>query len=202
MRNKVSTEMGFLETARRLYPWFPPGELYAGKNPPDVVLASRDDEIAIEVSQLFHPTRRSSKYSRQQVAEFRRELATRAQDIAVAEGLPVYDVLVYFWNDEPLSDLESSARTLVDFVRSHPVEACQHWDRFDVPYGFSVIRIARPWSGEEPKRQGCDGGDEPTLTREIVASYIKRKNDRLPSYRNDYRCAWLILISTLFPLSS
>jgi hypothetical protein len=202
MINKASLEIGLVETTRRLYPWFPRGELSAGKNPPDVVLASEGEHIAIEVTQLFHPAAPTSKYPRQQIAQFRRDVATRAQAIATAEGLPVYDVLVYFWNDEPLVNLESAARALVEFVKSHPVDDCQTWDRFDVPFGFGVIRIARPTANHIPYWRGHDGGSEPTLTREFVAAYIARKNARLNTYRDDYDQAWLILISTLFPLSS
>jgi hypothetical protein len=185
-----------------LYPWFPPGELRAGPNPPDVVLVSEGENIAIEATQLFHPAEPSAKYPRQQVTQFRRDVAARAREIAMTEGLPVYDVLVYFWNTEPLNDLESAARTLVEFVRNHPVDDCQHWDRFEVPRGFGVIRISRPRANAIPKWHGYDGGNEPTLTRELVASYIKRKNDRLAHYRSGYSRAWLVIISTMLPMSS
>ena len=202
MIDKASLEVGFVEKTRRLYPWFPSGELRAGKNPPDVVLGTEGIEIAIEVTQLFHPPTPRSKYPRQQVAQFRRDVASRAQEIAMAEGVPVYDVLVYFWNDEPLNDLESAARSLVEFVKRHPVEDCRHWGRFHVPYGFGVIRIARPLANQIPHWHGQDGGNEPLLTRELVASYIERKDRRLQTYREAYDRTWLIVISTLFPLSS
>ena len=47
MIDNTSLEIGFVETARRLYPWFPVGELQIGTNPPGVVLFSKGETIAV-----------------------------------------------------------------------------------------------------------------------------------------------------------
>lgn len=121
----------------------------------------------------------------------------RAEAVARGAGLPVLDVLVYFGDRQPLK-LEETATFLVEFVRDHPVDRCE---TFDLPDG-GVIRIARPLAGQVPRWTCNESGSEPTLARELLDETIQTKNGDLARYRSSYDRAWLIVASTLFPLSA
>lgn len=129
---------------------------------------------------------------------FQPKVLRRAEELAQMAGLPVLDVLVYF-GDPPPSQLEETARALVEFVRDHPVD---DYETFDLPDG-GVIRIARPLANHVP-RWTCPGpgGSETTLTRQLLNETIRKKNADLARYRMRYDRAWLIIASTLFPLSA
>lgn len=196
-RTKDAEERGLIERLRLLYPWFPPGNTRSGDDPPDFVHECDGERIAIEVTRLFHPSGAGS-VARRESESFHRAIMRRAAEIAIVEGLPVYDVLVYF-NDRELMEKEKTATALVEFVKHHPVEHCE---TFDPPDGLGIIRIARPLAGQVPAWTCGESGSEAVLTRHQLADVIQKKNNDLQRYRAQYDRAWLLIASTLFPLSA
>src|SRR3954462_9887246 len=118
MTDKIR-ERALVETARKQYPWFPPGELVDSETP-DVLLVDGDTRIGIEVTELFQPPKHGSKFGPHVVAKFHKRVMQIAERLA--ETLPPLDVLVYFNYRNDLRDPESCARALIDFVRTHPCE--------------------------------------------------------------------------------
>jgi hypothetical protein len=193
---KTAQERWLIDRTRQLYPWFMPGEIRPAEDPPDYALQSEGERIALEVTRLFHP-KGTAPFSRRETESFQPKIMRRAEALAHSAGLPVLDVLVYFGDRQPLT-LEETARFLVEFVRDHPVDRCE---TFDLPDG-GVIRVARPLAGHVPRWTCGTGGSEPTLTREVLEETIQTKNADLGRYRARYDRAWLIVASTLFPLSA
>jgi hypothetical protein len=122
----------------------------------------------------------------------------RAEELALSTSLPPLDVLVYF-SDRERMEIQRTALTLVGFVRAHPVESCQ---TFDLPGGAGIIRIAQPFGGQAPRWTCGESGREAVLTQTQLAGIIQRKNADLPRYRQRYDTSWLVIASTLFPLSA
>src|SRR6266853_4186224 len=133
-------ERAFIEETRRLYPWFPPGEIIEHEAP-DFVLINGGDRLGIEVTQLYQPPRYGAKYPPHQIAAFHRRVMDAAE--RQSASMSPLDVLVYFNYRDPLSDVQKVAASLVEFVRTHPVESCETFSH-PLP-GFSVVRIAQPW---------------------------------------------------------
>jgi hypothetical protein len=193
---KALQERWLIERTRQLYPWFLPGEIRPAEDPPDFVLLSNGERIALEVTRVFHP-KGDARFPRRETESFQPKIMRRAEDLARQRGLPVLDVLVYFGDPEPRR-LEETAHSLVEFVREHLVENCE---TFDLP-GGGVIRIMRPRANQVPRWTCGPAGSEPTLTQEQLAETIRKKNADLRRYRERYNCVWLIVASTLFPLSA
>jgi hypothetical protein len=196
-RDKSIDERGILERLRLLYPWFPPGMTREGDDPPDFVHNCDDKRIAIEVTRLFqegHPT----GVPRRQLESFHRKVMKRAAQIALTTSLPPLDILVYFSDREPM-EMERTALALVEFARTHPVERCE---TFDLPEGAGVIRIAQPLGGQAPEWTCGESGAEAVLTQTQLADMIQRKNADLRRYRQGFDACWLVIASTLFPLSA
>jgi hypothetical protein len=194
--SKTVQERRLIERTRQLYPWFLPGEIRPAEDPPDFALHSEGERIAIEVTRLFRP-KGDAPFSRRETESFQPKIMRRAEDLARMAGLPVLDVLVYFGDPEPLQ-LEETSRFLAEFVRHHLVDDCE---TFDLPDG-GVIRIMRPRANQVPRWTCGTGGSEPTLTREMLDVTIRKKNADLARYSGRYDRAWLIIASTLFPLSA
>jgi hypothetical protein len=193
---KSADERALIERLRLLYPWFPPGHTSTGDYPPDFVHCSGDDRIAIEVTRLFHPPDRRG-HERRAGESHRRQIMQRAEARARAEHLPVLDVLVHFADQE--LDREATAHRLIEFVKAHPVEWCETFNNVE---GLGVVRIARPLVGVVPRWNCAEGGHEPVLTYEQLDARIQRKNRDLPRYRANFNHTWLLIASTLFPLSA
>jgi hypothetical protein len=129
-------ERALVETARKLYPWFPPGELVDFEKP-DVLLVDGDTRIGIAVTELFQPPKHGSKFGPHIVAKFHQRVMQIAE--RRAQSLPPLDVLVYFNHRHDRRDAESCANALIDFVQSRP---CETYGMLDgIPYGCSVVRI-------------------------------------------------------------
>lgn len=176
--SKSGEERALVERLRLLYPWFPPGHTSTGDDPPDFVHDTGNERIGLEVTRLFHPADASGEERR--VGESRRaRIMQRAESLAQAEGLPALDVLVYF-GDHQIVDREATARQLVEFVRTHPVERTETFDNVD---GLGVVRIARPLAGLVPRWTCGESGHEPVVTRAQLEATIQRKNLDLLRYR-------------------
>lgn len=194
--SKKTQEWGLVERTRQLYPWFVPGEIVSGEEPPDFALQSTGERIAIEVTRIFHP-RESARFSRRETETFWPKIMCRAEELAAATELPALDVIVFFGDPEP-HQIEETAKSLVAFIRDHLVEDCE---TLDLPNG-GVIRIMRPRAGHVPRWHCGSLGVEPTLTQEVLAKAIQKKNRDIPRYREGYDRAWLIIASTFFPFSA
>jgi hypothetical protein len=160
----------FVETARKLYPWFPSGEI-GDYEKPDILLVDGDDRIGIEVTELFQPPKHGSKFGPHVVATFHQrvmEIAERG-----AKSLPPCDVLVYFEYRDHLNDPELCAEALIDFVRTH---TCGTYHKLDsIPHGFGVVRIAEPIANAVPRWRCADPGSTVEATCEILAAVIAAK---------------------------
>ena len=194
---KQMRERSCIEKTRQLYPWFPPGDVVPGDDPPDFCVDLGDERIAIEETRLFHP-RGASAFPRRQIETFHRKVMRRAEQRSVQEHLPPQDVLACFSDRWPLQDAESAAGFLVGFVRTHPVEDCE---TFGLP-GGGRIRIMRPRANKIPRWTCNEGGTEPVLDYQLLAQTITRKSAGLPRYRARYERAWLLVATQLFPLSA
>jgi hypothetical protein len=183
---KTVQERRLINRTRQLYPWFLPGEIQPAEDPPDYALHSEGERIALEVTRLFHP-KSDAPFSRRETESFQRRIMHRAENLARIAGLPVLDVLVYFGDPEP-RQLEETARFLVEFVCEHLVVDCE--------------TFMRPRANQVPRWTCGTGGSEPTLTREWLNATIQTKNADLARYQARYDRAWLIVASTLFPLSA
>lgn len=192
-------ERAIIECARRVHPWFPPGDIVEDERP-DFRLVDGDDEIGIEVTQLFQPPRDGSRFPPHEIAQFHRRIMQIAEQQAVT--LPPLDVAVYFDYREPLSNAHKVAASLVDFVQTHPVERCETFDNLVVPPGFSVIRIAQPWANEVPRWRVWDSGETLLITPEVLRATIAGKNSLVSDYRASVDRVWLLIAATFFPLAS
>jgi hypothetical protein len=54
-------ELALVHTARKRYPWFPPGESVEAEKP-DVVLVDGDHQISIEITELFQRPNAGSNF--------------------------------------------------------------------------------------------------------------------------------------------
>jgi hypothetical protein len=181
-------ERALVETARKLYPWFPPGEILDYEKP-DFVLVDGNDRIGIEVTELFQPPKHGSKYGPHVVVKFHQRVMAIAE--RHAQSLPPLDVLVYFNYRHHLDDAQACAEALIEFVRSHP---CGTFGQLQgIPYGFGTIRIAEPTANVIPRWRSLDSGDTLKATREIITTVISEKNRLVPSYREKVPRVWLLI---------
>jgi hypothetical protein len=173
-------EIALVQTARKQYPWFPPGEIREYEKP-EVLLVHGDDRIGIEVTELFQPPNQGSKFGPHVVAKFNRDVMEIAD--GRAQSLPPRDVLLYFWEGHHLHDAEAAPQALIDFVQAHPNGT---YDMLDgIPYGFSVLRIADPIANEISRWRCLSTGETLTATREMIEKRIAEKNRLVPSYRRN-----------------
>jgi len=181
-------EIALVHTTRTLYPWFPPGEIVEHEKP-DVLLVDGEDRIGIEVTELFQPPKHGSKFGPHVVAKFHQ----RVMEIAErrAQSLPPLDVVTYFEYRDHLTDAESSAKALIEFVRSHPCGCYQKLD--GIPYGFVVVRIAEPTTHRIPRWQCWNSGETILATYEMIAAVISEKNALVASYRLKVPRVWLLI---------
>jgi hypothetical protein len=196
MANKAH-ERALLETTRRLYPWFPPGEIF-DYEAPDFLLVDGTDRIGIEVTQLFQPPKHGAQYPPHQIARFHQ----RVMEIAErrAEALPPLDVLVYFSYRHHMNDAAGSAQALIDFVQTHPCGTYQMLD--GIPHGFSVVRIAEPLANQIPRWRCSDSGETLAVTQEMVAAIIREKNERVRAYHANVGRVWLLVASSFWQFAS
>jgi hypothetical protein len=190
-------ERAFLETARRLYPWFPPGEIVEHEAP-DFLLVDGADRIGIEVTQLFQSPKHGSPYRPHQVAKFHRrvmEIADRR-----AKSMRPLDVLVYFDYRAQMDDPEASAQALLKFVGAH---GSGTYDQLDgIPHGFSVIRIAEPLANQIPRWYCLDSGETLAVDAEMLSQIIRSKDRLVPTYRRSADRVWLLVASSFWEFAS
>jgi hypothetical protein len=181
-------ERAFVEMTRKQYPWFPLGELVDHEKP-DFLLVDGADRLGIEVTQLFQSPKHGSKFGPHVVAKFHQKV----MDVADrrAQSLPPLDVLAYFDYREHLSDAQSCAEALIDFVQTHPSGTYDLLD--EIPRGFSVVRIAEPFANEVPRWRCLDSGETLKASREMLADVIGEKNKLVGSYRSNVSRVWLVI---------
>jgi hypothetical protein len=193
-------ELALAEKARRAYPWFPPGEFVpVSQDPPDLLLIDGGRQIGIEVTRLFQAPKDGARHAPHEVANFHRRVMVAAE--RQAAELPPLDVLVYFNYVDQLSDVKKVAASLVEFVKTHPVDTSETFS-LDVPQGFSVIRIAHPTANQVPRWRCLDSGKTANLEYDLLAAVIRRKNKRIATYRASVDQCWLLIATTLWPFAS
>lgn len=193
IERKRKAERRLVERAQALCPWFPQGVLVGGDKP-DVVIETDADRIGVEVTQLLEADAKRAP-SRPKVASFHRDVVSRAWTMYQAAGLPPVDVLTYF-GDEPLSDARETARSLFEFVASRYPAGTSDCHKWMVPEGFSVIRIARPFT-DTPRWHTGEGGSVPGVERSLVERVIREKNTRIAAYRTKVDRVWLLIATSL-----
>src|SRR5262245_11589957 len=196
MANKAQ-ERALLETARKLYPWFPPGEIFEHETP-DFLLVDGPDRVGIEVTQLFQPAKHGAQYPPHQVARFHQRVMEIAE--GRAEALSPLDVLVYFSYRHHMKDAAVSAQALIDFVQTHPCGTYQMLD--GIPHGFSVVRIAEPLANHIPRWRCFDSGETLAVTQEMLTAVIREKNKRVRAYRANVDRVWLLVASSFWQFAS
>jgi hypothetical protein len=137
------------EKARRLYPWFPPGEITDFEKP-DLLLIDGDDRIGIEVTELFQSPKHGSKFGPHVVKKFHQRVMQIAE--RRAQSFPPLDVVVYFEYRDHLNDQQSTAAALVNFVHAHPSGTYTKLD--GIPHGIPKAMCSA--SGLWPNRRDAD----------------------------------------------
>lgn len=196
MADKIR-ERAFVDMTRRLYPWFPPGEIVEHEAP-DFLLVDGTDRIGIEVTQLFQRPKHGAQHPPHEVARFHQ----RVMEIAGrrAAFLRPLDVLVYFSYRHHMSDAAASAQALIDFVQTHP---CGTYEMLDgVPHGFSVVRVAEPLANQVPRWRCLDSGETLSVTKVMLSTIIREKNRRIAAYRANVDRVWLLIASSFWQFAS
>jgi hypothetical protein len=190
-------ERAFVETARKLYPWFPPGDIVEHEAP-DFLLLDGTDRIGIEVTQLFQRPKHGARHPPHEVARFHQRVMEMAEQRATL--LRPLDVLVYFSYRHHMSDAAASAQALIDFVQAHP---CGTYEMLDgIPHGFSVVRIAEPLANQIPRWRCQDSGETLGVTQEMLSTIIREKNRRVAAYRANVDRVWLLIASSFWQFAS
>lgn len=189
---KKRLEKHYTEEARRVYPFFPKGELISHENP-DFLLRLDAETIGIEVTQLCREGPRAEAGRLGKVPA-----KAKARYSRLVEAEPV-DVSLAFSRHAANVSFERLANSLVEFVYARRKTRGIGRMR-DLPEGYCHIGIHAPFEEMDPTGHwhGVRSFDTVVAPKQLLDSRIADKNARLAEYRFAVPEVWLLIVNDQF----
>ena len=190
MDRKKRIELRYLEEARRASPLFPEGAPVPNE-PLDFLFDG--GRVGVELTELCREDERHEGARLGYVAP-------KARRIFEQRGGKPVSVSPVFSHDADKMDVDELAENLAGFVYDHR-DANQNfeWHQYALPKGFINIGVF-PTLEFEPAGSWryFRAFNTRRATRELIATRIAEKNQRVGDYRTAAREVWLLLVNDLF----
>ena len=176
--------------------------LRRGNLTPDLVADFDDQQIALEVTEIFVPSD-GARVPYQAVENYRQQLLETCEVDWHRHGNPAVEVHVHFNPSATIlkNQIGALAAQLCKAIVTHLPSADGYaelefdWDRRDsfLPEQVAAIQVLRLPAGYESHWLGADAGFIGSLTRALVQDRIDRK--RRGNYREGTAASWLLIVA-------